>query len=108
MRLLLTLSFAIAFAALFYPFFLGPFFFDSEMDSATHVSLFLALCWLVVFAVGIFKLRMRGLWLVIGVVGREKIGKEFPVFEDGIDGIAEEPGGAAKRAHGRTIRSACS
>ena len=67
MRLLLALSLAIAVAALFYPFFLGSLFFDSEMDSATQVSLFLALCWLVVFAVGIFKFRMRGLWLVIGL-----------------------------------------
>jgi hypothetical protein len=67
MRLLLALSLAIAFAALFYPFFLGSSFFDSSMDSATHVSLFLALCWLVVFAVGLVKFRMRGLWLVIGL-----------------------------------------
>jgi hypothetical protein len=67
MRLLLALSLAIAIAALFYPFFLGSSFFDSSMDSATHVSLFLALCWLVVFAGGLVKFRMRGLWLVIGL-----------------------------------------
>jgi hypothetical protein len=47
--------------------FLGSSFFDSGIDPATHVSVFLALCWLVVFVVGLFKFRSRGLWLVIGL-----------------------------------------
>ena len=67
MRLLLALSLAIALAALFYPFFLGSSFFDNGMDPAIHVSLFLAICWLVLFAVGLFKFRSRGLWLLIGL-----------------------------------------
>jgi hypothetical protein len=52
---------------LFSPFYFGSSFFDSGIDSATHVSLFLALCWLVGFVVGLFKFRSRGLWLVIGL-----------------------------------------
>jgi hypothetical protein len=36
------------------------------MDSAIYVSLFLASCWLVLFAVGLFKFKSRGLWLLIG------------------------------------------
>jgi len=67
MRLLLAPSLAIALAALFYPFFLGSSFFDTGMDPAIHVSLFLAICWLVLFAVGLFKFRSRGLWLLIGL-----------------------------------------
>ena len=66
-RLLLTLSLAIALAALSYPSFLGSAFFDAGMDQAIYVSLFLALCWLVVVAVGLFKFRRRGLWLLIGL-----------------------------------------
>ena len=67
MRLLLASSLAIAFAALFYPSFLGSSFFDAGMDPATYVSLFLGICWLVLFAVGVFKFRSRGLWLLIGL-----------------------------------------
>jgi hypothetical protein len=37
------------------------------MDPATHVSLFLGICCLVLFAVGRFKFRNRGLWLLIGL-----------------------------------------
>jgi hypothetical protein len=61
------LSLAIAFAALFYPSFLASSFFDAGMDPAIYVSLFLAICWLVLFAVGLFKFRSRGLWLLIGL-----------------------------------------
>jgi hypothetical protein len=66
MRLLLALSLAIAIAALLYPSFLGSSFFNAGMDSAIYVSLFLASCWLVLFAVGLFKFKSRGLWLLIG------------------------------------------
>ncbi len=67
MRLLLTLSLAIAVAALLYPSFQSRMFFHTEIDPATHVSLFLAICWLVLFVVGLFKFRSRGLWLLIGL-----------------------------------------
>jgi hypothetical protein len=52
MRLLLSLSLAIALAALFCPFFLGFSFFGAGTDPAIYVSLFLAICWLALFAVG--------------------------------------------------------
>jgi hypothetical protein len=67
MRLLLALSLAIAFAALLYPSFLGSSFFDAGMDPSIYVSLLLASCWLVLFAVGLFKLKRLGLWLLIGL-----------------------------------------
>ena len=67
MRLLRTLSLAIALAALFYPFLLGSSFFDARTDPAIYVSLFLSICWLALFAVGLFKFRSRGLWLLIGL-----------------------------------------
>jgi hypothetical protein len=67
MKLLLVLSLAIAFAALFCPFFLRFSFFGAGMDPAVYVSLFLAICWLVLFAVGLCKFRSRGLWLLIGL-----------------------------------------
>ncbi len=67
MRLLRILSLAIALAALFYPFFLGSSFFNAGMDPAIYVSLFLAIGWLALFAVGLFKFRSRGLWLLIGL-----------------------------------------
>ncbi len=67
MRLLLTLSLATALATLFYPSFLGSSFFNAGMDSAIYVSLFLASCWLVLFAVGLFKFKSRGLWLLVGL-----------------------------------------
>jgi hypothetical protein len=67
MRLLLTLSLAIGLAALSYPSFLGSSFFDVRMDPAIFVSLFLAICWLLLFAVGLFKFGSRGLWLLIGL-----------------------------------------
>jgi hypothetical protein len=50
MRLLLTLSLAIGLAALSYPSFPGSSFFDARMDPAIFVSLFLAICWLLLFA----------------------------------------------------------
>ena len=64
MRLLLALSLAIALAALFYPSFLGSSFFDAGMDPAIYVSLFLAICWLVLFAVGAAKtiITTRSWW----------------------------------------------
>ena len=37
------------------------------MDPAIYVSLFLAICWLALFAVGLFKFRTRGLWFLIGL-----------------------------------------
>ena len=37
------------------------------MDPSIYVSLLLASCWLVLFAVGLFKLKRRGLWLLIGL-----------------------------------------
>ena len=67
MRLLLASSLAIAIAALLYPSFLGSSFFDAGMDPAIYVSLFLASCWLVLFAVGLLKFRSRGLWLLFGL-----------------------------------------
>jgi hypothetical protein len=67
MRLVLALSLAVAFAALFAPSFLSSSFFDNGMDPAFYVSLFLASCWLVLFAVGLFKFRSRGLWLLVGL-----------------------------------------
>ena len=67
MRLLVASSLAIAIAALLYPSFLGSSFFDAGMDPAIYVSLFLASGWLVLFAVGLFKFRSRGLWLLFGL-----------------------------------------
>jgi hypothetical protein len=67
MRLLLALSLAVAFTALFYPSFFGSPFFDSDIGASIYVSLFLAICWLVLFAVGLFKFRTPGLWLLIGL-----------------------------------------
>ena len=67
LRLLFVLSLAIAFAALFYPSFLGSSFFDTAMDPAIYVSVFLAVCWLALFAVGLFKFKTRGLWLLTGL-----------------------------------------
>jgi hypothetical protein len=51
MRLLLAFSLAIALTALFCPFFLGFSFFGARMDPAIYVNLFLAICWLALFAV---------------------------------------------------------
>jgi hypothetical protein len=67
MRLLFVLSIAVAFAAVLYPSFLGSSFIEAGIDPAIYVSLFLAICWLALFAVGLFKFRTRGLWLLIGL-----------------------------------------
>jgi hypothetical protein len=67
MRRLRALSLAIALAALFYPSFRGSSFFDTRTDPAIYVSLFLAVCWLAFFAVGLFKFKAKGLWLLIGL-----------------------------------------
>jgi hypothetical protein len=66
-RLFFVLSIAVAFAALLYPSFLGSSFLEAGVDPAIYVSLFLAICWLGLFVVGIFKFRTRGLWLLIGL-----------------------------------------
>jgi len=66
MRLLLAPSLAIALAALFYPFFSVLLFLTQEWTQRP-TCLFLAICWLVLFAVGLFKFRSRGLWLLIGL-----------------------------------------
>ena len=67
MRLLITLSLAIGLGGFSYPFFLGSLFFDTRMDPAIYVSLFLAVCWLAVFTAGLLKFKSRGFWLLIGL-----------------------------------------
>jgi hypothetical protein len=58
MKTLFTVSFLVAVAA-----FVGPFI----MDSAARVSFLLAMCWLVLSAVALFRFRKKGLWLLIGL-----------------------------------------
>ena len=45
---------------------LGPLFGVRER-SIVHFSKVLDLCWLLVFVVGLFKFRRRGLWLLAGL-----------------------------------------
>src|SRR5438067_765279 len=40
-----------------------------------------------------------GFWFVVGVIGSEEIGEEFPVLVYGVDRIAQKPGRTTKRAH---------
>ena len=78
------------------------------MDSATPVSLFLALCWLVVFAVGIFRFRMRGLWLVIGLLGQALFASRFIIqwFKSEMEGRSVIPSNQNQRQERRTRVSA--
>ena len=69
MKTLFTMSFLVAVAAFVGPFIIGPWVFRNYggMDSATHVSFLLAMCWLVLLVVALLRLRRRGLWLLTGL-----------------------------------------
>lgn len=69
MKALFTVTFLVAGAAFFAPWFIGPWVLHDyqAMDSATHVSALLAMAWLGLLAVALFRFRKKGLWLLIGL-----------------------------------------
>jgi hypothetical protein len=69
MKPIFTMSFLTAVAACFGPLIIGPWVFHNyaAMDSATHASLLLTVCWLLVLATALFRFKKRGLWLLLGL-----------------------------------------
>ena len=69
MKTLFTVSFLVAVLAFVGPFIIGSWVFRNYggMDSAAHVSFLLAMCWLVLLAVALFRFRKKGLWLLTGL-----------------------------------------
>jgi hypothetical protein len=43
----------------------GPWLFRTHMDGATHVSLLLALCWVLAYPAAIIRFGKRALWLLL-------------------------------------------
>jgi hypothetical protein len=60
MKPLLVMSFATALSAFF-----GPRLVNS--DYAIYASLLLSICWVLLFATGLFEFKKRGLWLLLGL-----------------------------------------
>ncbi len=63
MRRLFLISIALALSSCFAPRIL----FHVDADISLWLGLFLGACWLVLFVVGLFKFRKRGLWLLFGL-----------------------------------------
>ena len=62
MKWLLGISLIVGIAAL-----TGPWIFPANFDAATHVSVLLAIVWIVILAAGIHRFGKQGLWLLIGM-----------------------------------------
>ena len=43
----------------------GPWIIPAHWDEATHVSLLLALCWILAYPVAIIRFRKRALWFLL-------------------------------------------